>query len=137
MILSESSFRQMFDSDRITQLASGYSPSSGKSAYNSAIVTGAIAQAEGVALSSLSKMYSTLQVEADAGMKRIIGSIAMYYLESRRGTPPPEVKQMYNDSLEFISSLQSGESKLAVVDQLLPIGNEEEPTEATDSGFFD
>lgn len=136
-ILSTDAFFQLFDVDRIKQLASDSSEQFGTIAYNQEIVITVIAQAEGVVKNTLSLQYTVAQLEADVGVKRITADLAMYYLEARRPPISSEVQSMHKLALELLKQLQEGLAKLTAVDQLLPIGPSEEPTEATASGYFD
>ena len=136
-ILTVAQFQLMFDTDRIKQLASDYNPSYGSSVYNGSIVTGVVAQAESVVKNALSLQYTATQLEADEGMKRIVGIYAMYFLEFRRGNFTTQVDKAYKDAQAVIATMQKGESKPLAVSELLPLGETEEPTEVTDSGYFD
>lgn len=136
-ILSLTEFRQLFDPDRISQLSSDSSARFGTILPSSTIVQAVIDQAEGVVKNTLSLQYTTSDLEADAGVKRIVADLAMYYLESRRPPPLAETARLHKLALTLLRQLQLGEAKLAVVDQLLPTGPTDEPTEATDSGYFD
>lgn len=134
-ILTGAEFEVMFGVDRIHQLASDLV--SGRMTYVSAIVDDMLVKADGLVKVALTKQYSVAEIEADAGVQRITGDIAYYYLEFRRGKPPTEVIHLHNLARAALKSLQDGVAKLADVAQLLPIGETEESTEATDSGFFD
>lgn len=136
-ILTAADFKLLFDPDRIKQLASDSSLQHGTITYNEAIVTAVIDQAEGVVKNTLSLQYTTLQLEADAGIKRITADLAMYYLEARRSPPSEAKKNLYKLATALLTQLQRGEAKLDAVPQLLPSGPTEKPTEATDSGYFD
>lgn len=135
-ILSIAELQQLFDPDRIRQLASDSSTQFGKVTYVEGTVIAVIAQAEGVVKNSLSLQYTTAQLEADAGIKRITADLAMYYLESRRPPPTADTKILYKAARELLRQLQVGEAKLAAVDQLLPSGPTTEPKEALSTGFF-
>lgn len=129
-------FKQLFDVDRIQQLASDSSQQFGTVKYNEAIVQTIITQAEGVVKNTLGLQYSIAQLEADTGIVRITADIAMFYLESRRPPIAAETTQLYKLALHMLSQLQKGEAKVAAIDQLLPTGNEVIPTEAISTGFF-
>lgn len=135
-ILTVDEFKLLFDPDRIQQLASDSSLQHGTITYNVAIVAAVISQAEGVVKNSLSLQYSTVQLEADAGIKRIVADLAMYHLESRRPPVSAETTRIHKLALHLIKQLQNGEAKLAAVPQLLPTGPTAEPTEAISTGFF-
>lgn len=136
-ILAVTELRQLFDPSRIEQLATDFTGQHGDSVYNPAIVQGIIEQTEGIVKNTLSLQYTTLQLEADAGIKRIVADITMYYLELRRPPVSSVVVSLHENALRLLGQLQDGSAKLAAVAQLLPIGPTEEPTEATDSGYFD
>lgn len=135
-ILTVGTFKLLYDPDRIKQLASDSSLQHGTVTYNEAIVIAVIGQAEGIVKNTLSLQYSTAQLEADAGIKRITANIAMYYLESRRPPVSAETTRLNKIALHHLDQLQKGEAKLVAVTQLLPTGPTEEPTEAISSGFF-
>jgi len=136
-LLTVEEFRLVFDPERITQLASDSSRQHGNITYHEGIVTAVITQAEGIIKNALSLQYTVLQMEADAGLKRMTADIAMYYLELRRPPVTPATERLYKIALGSLEQLQQGVAKLVAVDQLLPIGPTEEPTEATASGYFD
>jgi len=135
-ILSVDEFKLLFDPDRIQQLASDSSLQFGTVKHNEAVVPAVISQAEGIVKNTLSLQYSTAQLEADAGIKRITANMAMYYLESRRPPVSAETARLNKIALHHLDQLQKGEAKLAAVTQLLPTGPEDEPIEAISSGFF-
>lgn len=135
-ILSVDNFKLLFDPDRITQLASDSTLQHGTITYNAHVVQAVIDQAEGVVTNTLSLQYTTAQLEADAGVIRIVADIAMYYLELRRPPVSVETIALHKLALQLLSQLQKGEAKLAVVTQLLPSGPSEIPTEAISTGFF-
>jgi len=136
-LLTVEEFRLVFDPERVAQLASDSSRQHGNIVYSEAIVTAVITQAEGIIKNALSLQYTVLQMEADAGLKRMTADIAMYYLELRRPPATPATERLYKIALGSLEQLQQGVAKLVAVDQLLPIGPTEEPTEATASGYFD
>lgn len=127
----------MFDHDRVEQLASDFDPRTGGSSYNADNATLVLGQAEGVVKNALSLQYTTVQLEADAGIARMVGDMAMYYLEFRRSNFSPEVKSAYANAGRLLDQLRNGDAKLSGVTQLLPTGPTSEPTEATDSGYFE
>ena len=129
-------FKQLFDPDRIEQLASDSNRQFGSVKYNESVVQTIITQAEGVVKNALGLQYSVAELEADAGVARATGDIAMYYLESRRPPVSAETKGLYKLALHMIDQLHKGEAKLSAVTQLLPSGNETVPTEAISTGFF-
>lgn len=135
-ILTVDVFKQLFDVDRITQLASDSSRQFGTVKYNETLVQLIITQAEGVVKNALGIQYTVVQLEADAGIVRITADIAMYYLEQRRPPASPETARLYKLALHMIDQLQKGEAKLTAVSQLLPSGSETIPTEAISTGFF-
>lgn len=135
-ILSVTELLQLFDPDRIRQLASDSNTQFGKVVYNESVVQAILSQAEGVIKNSLSLQYNAAQLEADAGIKRAVADIAMYYLELRRPPVSTETKGLHKLALHQIDQLQKGDAKLAVVTQLLPTGPTEAPTEAISTGFF-
>ncbi len=135
-ILTIAELQQFFDPDRIKQLASDSSAQFGKVVYNEGTVTAVIAQADGIVKNALSLQYTTVQIEADAGVKRITSDITMYYLEMRRPPPSADTLRLYQVALQLLKQLQTGEAKLAAVDQLLPSGPTTVPTEAISTGFF-
>lgn len=135
-ILTVEVFKQLFDVDRIQQLASDMSQQFGTVKYNEAIVQTIITQAEGVVKNTLGLPYTEAQLEGNTGIVRIVADIAMFYLESRRPPIAAETTQLYKLALHMLEQLQKGEAKLEATDQLLPIGNEVIPTEAIQTGFF-
>jgi len=135
-ILTVEVLKQLFDPDRIAQLASDSSRQFGSVKYSEPLVQTIVTQAEGVVKNALGLQYTVVQLEADAGIVRIVADIAMYYLEQRRPPASPETARLYKLALHMIDQLQKGEAKLTAVDQLLPSGNETEPTEAISTGFF-
>ena len=135
-ILTIEILMQLFDADRIRQLASDSSGQHGKVVYTEAIVTTLISQAEGVIKNSLSLQYSTEQLEANPGIQRMTAEIVMYYLESRRPPPSAATTKIYDLALKLLGQLQDGSAKLSAVQQLLPTGPSEEPKEALSTGFF-
>ena len=135
-ILTVEELLQLFDPDRIRQLASDSSAQFGKVVYDEGVVQTIITQAEGVVTNSLCLQYSNAQLEADAGIKRAVADMAMYYLELRRPPVSAETKGLHKLALHQIDQLQKGTAKLAAVTQLLPTGPTETPTEAIGTGFF-
>lgn len=135
-ILTIAAFQLLFDPDRVRQLASDASLQFGKITYKAANVQSVIDKAEGVVKNTLSLQYSTAQLEADEGIKRIVADIAMFYLEIRRPPVSAETVRLHKLALGLLRQLQTGEAKLAAVPQLLPTGPTEEPTEAISTGFF-
>lgn len=135
-ILTVAEFQQFFDPDRIKQLASDSSLQFGTTVYNKNIVTSVVEQAEGIVKNTLSLQYSTAEMEADAGLKRITADIAMFSLESRRPPVSAEAIRIHKFALQQLTQLQEGKAKLAAVQQLLPTGPTDEPTEAISTGFF-
>lgn len=135
-ILSVEQFKLLFDPDRIKQLASDRSLQHGTVTYNAEIVAAVLTQAEGVIKNTLSLQYTTAQLEADAGIVRIVADVAMYYLELRRPPASAETVRIHKLALQLLTQLQKGDAKLAAVTQLLPSGPTAIPTEALSSGFF-
>lgn len=135
-ILTIDAFKQLYDADRITQLASDSSVQFGKVAYNEEIVQTVLTQAGGVIMNALSLQYTVAEMEADAGVKRLTADIAMYYLEMRRPPVTAGVARLHDLALKTLVQLQEGKAKLVAVQQLLPDGPTEEPTEAISTGFF-
>jgi len=135
-ILTASELLLVFDPDRIRQLASDQSQQHGKITYNEAIVTAILNQVEGLVKNSLSLQYSTTELEADYGIKRMVADIAMYYLEIRRPPPTVETTQLYKAAALFLAALQQGTAKLSAVQQLLPSGPSTAPVEAISTDFF-
>ena len=140
-ILSYSTFRQMFDANRIEQLASDADPKYNRAVFHVSYVNTALGQAEGEVRSALSLQYSTAEMEADENLERVVGSIAMYNLELRRGDFTEQIATAYKWAQEQLRLLRDGTIKLADTAQLLPSitqpEDEVETTEATGSGFFD
>ena len=129
-----------FDEDRCKQLASDLSGGLGKPVYNENNLLGVLTDAEGLILLTLSRQYTSVQLAADAGIKRICLDIAMYLLEKRKGNPTPVIENGYLRAMTIIEELQNGTSKLASVAQLLPtiaIDNDSASLEITSSGMFD
>ena len=135
-ILTVAQLQQLFDPDRIKQLASDSNTQFGVVAYDAAVVQAIVTQAEGTVKNALSLQYSVAQLEADAGVQRIAADLAMYYLESRRPPISADTVRLYKSALGLLIQLQNGTAKLAAVTQLLPTGPTEEPTEALSTGFF-
>lgn len=135
-ILTIKELQRLFDADRIRQLASDSSTQFGKVVYNEGVVQTIVDQAEGVVKNALSLQYNTAQLEADAGVKRIVADLTIYYLETRRPPVSTETTRLYKVAQERLTQLQRGVAKLADVQQLLPTGPTEEPTEALSTGFF-
>ena len=135
-ILTVAELLQLFDPDRIKQLASDSSTQFGKVAYSETTVQAMITQAEGTVKNSLCLQYSNDQLEADAGVKRITADLVMYYLESRRPPVSAATTNSYKVALGQLIAIQNGRAKLAAVSQLLPTGPTVAPTEALRTGFF-
>jgi len=135
-ILTVEELQQLFDPDRIKQLASDSNSRFGTVAYNTEVVQTIITQAEGIVINTLCLQYDVAQLEADAGVKRITADVAMYYLESRRPPVSAATTRLYQVALGRLKQLQDGSAKLAAVTQLLPTGPTVEPTEAISTGFF-
>ena len=112
-ILTVTGLQQLFDPDRIKQLASDSSTQFGVVAYNAAVVQTIITQAEGIVINSLSLQYSIAQLEADDGIERITADIAMYYLEARRPPVSVATTRLYEIALGRLTQLQKGDAKLA------------------------
>ena len=115
-------------------MASDYSSVQQQPVYDVAIVEAIITQAEDYVKAQLSKMYSTVELEADKSIERITADIAMYYLEYRRNQISPDVKGAFERAQRFLLGLQDGTFKLAAVTQLLPEGNTTQPTEVLSAG---
>lgn len=128
----------MFDTNRIEQLASDADPKYNRVTFKKSIVDEKLLQAEGEVKNALSLQYTTTEMEANANLRRVVGSITMYLLELRRGDFTTQIATAYKWAQDQLTSLRDGTSKLSAVAQLLPsIDDTTEPTEATDSGFFD
>jgi len=135
-LLTVAELQQLFDPDRVRQLASDSSGQFGKVVYSEGVVQTIVTMAEGTIKNALSLQYTVAQLEADAGVKRITADLAMYYLESRRPPVSAETTRLYKSALGLLIQLQKGEAKLAAVQQLLPTGPTKVPTEALNTGFF-
>jgi len=135
-ILTVTELQALYDPDRIRQLASDSSLQFGKVVYSEAIVQSVLNKAEGVVKNALSLQYSAAQLEADEGVKRVVGDLAMYYLEARRPPIEDSTTQLYAAATHLLEQLQTGEARLAAVQQLLPTGPSEVPAEAISTGFF-
>lgn len=135
-ILTVADLKLIFDADRIQQLASDTTKQFGVVKYNEVIVQTMITQAEGTVKNMLGLQYTVAQLEADAGIKRIVADLTMYYLESRRPPVPTQTESVYKVAMHLLEQLQKGDAKLADVQQLLPIGSTTIPTEAISTGFF-
>ncbi len=135
-ILSITTFRKLFDSDRITQLASDYSELHGEPYYDEEAVTTILTQADAFVKAALSKMYSTAEIEADKFIERLTADIAMYYLEFRRNEISATVQEAFKRAQLFLEGLRDGSFKLGAVSQLLPNGETTQPIETIETGFF-
>lgn len=138
-ILTSAAFLKLYDTARCQQLATEYSASTGKSQYDSTIISTIVAQADALVSAELCRQYTTTEMAADAAVVRATAAIAMYYLESRRPSQMPEsVKYDYETAMNLIKRLQEGTAKLTAVSELLPtISDDSEPTIALNSGYFD
>ena len=132
--LTVAQFRLAFDTERVTDLASDFNDVQQQPVYAETILDAIIAQAIDYVAAQLSKMYSTTQIDADKSMERITADIAMYYLEFRRNQISDDVQSAFERAQRFLAGLQNGTFKLAGVDQLLPIGEESQPTETLEAG---
>jgi len=124
--------QDVFDNDRIEQLASTGSPP----VYNQWIVEAVVNQAIDYVRAALSKQYSDTQLEADNFVKRLVADITIYYLEMRRGQFTPSVERGFERAVNALKALQEGVMKLGNVTQLLPEGVTTQPTEAIGTDFF-
>ena len=137
-VLTVATFKKFFDEERIRQLTTETSPSSGRARYNQAIVEDTIAQADGTVKNMLRNQYTVAQIEADKGVERIIVDLAIYYLYQRRpGDINSDIVNAFNRATTLLDDLQSGKSKLAAVDQLLPSGTTSYDDFYDDTDFFD
>ncbi len=121
IIASTSPFTELdaaFDTERIDQLTDDNQGES--NATKEARVTAAIIQADGVIKNALSMLYTTAEIEADAGMERLCCVFTMYYLEMRRSNYTPHIEAAYEKGQQTLIALQKGAIKLADVDELLP-----------------
>jgi len=129
-----------FDEGRVKEFATDYTGTAGKPVYSALRITSVLADAEGQIYLALSKQYSVVEIEADAGIKRLCLDIAMYLLESRKGNPSQVITDAYTRSMKILADLQDGKAKLAAVNQLLPsiaTDNGSTALEITSSGLFD
>jgi len=134
-IVSTAQLLKTFSTDRVKELA--MEDSGGVLTYDVTIVNDAITLAEGTIYNALDKLYSTAEINADAGVRRIASVIAYYYLESRRSAAPEYVITMYELALRNLEQLKKGEIVLAAVGQVLPSGETELENFLTKSGYFD
>jgi phage gp36-like protein len=113
-IITKDILRLAYTSTRIDQLSDdGGGP-------DEDIVDQVIARATGVIKNALAAIYTTAEIEADDGVKRICEVFAVYYLESRRGDAPTQVFADYKEAVELLGSLVRGETKLAAATEMLP-----------------
>jgi len=134
MSITVAQLRLSFDTERVTELASDYDDVQAQPVYDEDILTAIIAQAEGYVSSQLSKIYSTAEIDADKSIERVTADIAMYYLEFRRNQISNDVQNAFERAQRFLEGLQKGTFKLTAVDQLLPEGEESQPTEVLEAG---
>ena len=132
-ILSTSDFVAAFDIERVEQLASRYDATMGSYKYDSSIIDTLITQAQGTIYNYLTKLYSTLELDADSGIKRLCLNLTMYYLEQSRGKLTELGSNNYNAAMSELAALRDGVMKLASVNEYLPLGN----TDETDLQFND
>ncbi len=137
-ILTVTELKQAFDAERVEDLASDYSAVQQQPVYDETIVTAIVAQADSYVKAQLSRMYSTVELEADQSIKRSVADIAMYYLEFRRNQISPSVQSAFERARRFLQGLQDGTFKLSAVTQLLPEGETAQPVEVLQAGdeFF-
>lgn len=131
-------FRQAFDHDLIERLSTELSTSRGQRVPDTDIVEELIAQAASTVYGYLSNQYSTVQIDADASMRRVCCDLAIYYLYGRRsGEIPATITAAYERAMRYLSDLQTGLIRLAAVAQLLPTGDETYDDLYDDTGYFD
>jgi len=137
-ILTVANFKKFFDEERIRQLATETSPSSGRATYDETIVEDIIAQADGTVKNMLRNQYTVAQIEADKGVELIIVDLTIYYLYQRRpGDINSDIINAFNRATALLDNLQSGKTKLSAVDQLLPYGITSYDDFYNDNDFFD
>lgn len=134
MSLTVEQLKLSFDAERVTDLASDYDNVQQTPTYNVAILEAVIAQAVDYVEAQLCKMYSTAQLDANKSIERVTADVAMYYLEFRRNQISDDVQSAFERAQRFLKGLQNGTFKLATVDQLLPEGEESQPTEVLEAG---
>ncbi len=134
MALTVAQLKLSFDAERVTDLASDYDDVQQQPTYDVAILDAIIAQAKDYVNAQLSKMYSTAQLDADKSIERVTADVAMYYLEFRRNQISDDVQSAFERAQRFLKGLQNGTFKLAAVAQLLPEGEENQPTEILEAG---
>jgi len=113
-IITKDILRLAYTSTRIDQLSdNGGGP-------DDTVLDQIIARAEGVIKNALAKIYTTAEIEADDGVKRICEIFSVYYLEARRGDVPAQVFADYKEATEILGSLVRGETALASATEVLP-----------------
>ena len=122
-IITIANLKASFDSRRVDQLADDGNDTI------TANIQAAIDDADGEVKNALSSQYTTAQIEADPGIKRLTKVFAMWNLEFRRGNIPELLQQAYDRMQATLERLQEGKHKLNAVSQVLPRIS---PTAATD-----
>ena len=125
-IITTSDFTTAFDEARIEQLASRYDASIGIQKFDTSIISALILQAQGVVYNYLTKLYTVLEIDADASLKRLCSNLTMYYLEQSRGDITELGRNNYTLAMHELEALRDGVTKLASVDEYLPLGETDE-----------
>jgi len=130
-IIDATYLKTAFDPRRIAELSNDGAGS------QLATVNNAIAAAEGEVRNLLSRQYSLAELAADDSIKRAVAIAAMFILEMRRSDVSKGITTLYNNSLNYLQRIVSGEAKLSAVQEVLPRitqGNAENVFE--DSDYF-
>jgi len=130
-IIDATYLKTAFDPRRIAELSNDGAGS------QLATVNNAIAAAEGEVRNLLSRQYSLAELAADDSIKRAVAIAAMFILEMRRSDVSKGITTLYNNSLNYLQRIVSGEAKLNAVQEVLPRitqGNAENVFE--DSDYF-
>lgn len=131
-LLTVAQLKQHYSSHRVEELAT---PQGGS--YDSDIVTEIIATEEGLVKNALSERYTSTELGADAGVRRIVAVLTMRALELRRGDVTSGVQGEYAVVMTALERLRLGETKLAAFDRVLPKALETFENTFEQEGYFD
>jgi len=132
-ILTLSQFQRSFDTNSIRELADDH-----QVGPDMDIVQDQIDIASAWMKSQLSRLYSTVELEADAAVRDAVAVETMYRLQRRRKEISPAIQQAHEEVLKWLEALQAGAAKLGGVAQLLPrISPGTISRVFRESGFFD
>jgi len=117
MIITSSELNKYYDSRRITDLADDNNDGAADTGVLDAVINAACE----LIYAMLRKVEpDTSVIDAAASLKKAAASIAMYYLEQRRGDLTDGIRQAYQETMTYITALANGDAILPETARVYP-----------------